>query len=44
MMKIIALAPDPPGITNEAQGDLPHFLLALGKRSPSLFQGMGWKK
>lgn len=29
MMRIVALPPEPPGITNTAQGDLPHILLVL---------------
>ncbi len=28
-MKIVALPPEPPGITNSAQGDLPHVLLVV---------------
>jgi glycosyltransferase involved in cell wall biosynthesis len=29
MMKIVALPPEPPGITNSAQSDLPHILLVV---------------
>ncbi len=39
MMKIVALAPEPPGITNEGQGDLPHILFVVDQFNKTLGGG-----